>query len=1073
MCKKLHYLVLLACFSYLSLMAQEPSSDVNTYLLQQVQNSALNPSDIANYNITNQHTSDKSGVLHIYFTQSFNGSKVIGTESSIHLKNDHLIQANINFIKDIDQKIGVVSPSIGKIQAIQSIAQKMNYTISGSFTEIANTTPYPNKTLFSNGGISQQDIPVELVYRKLTHGKWVATWEISIREVNDNNWYNFFVNASTGDIITKNNWIIQCNAGHTHDHSEEAVAAFAKAPTALTAVSSATASVMDGGSYNVFALPLATPLQGDRSVVVDPHNTTASPFGWHDTDGSTGAEFTVTRGNNVDAFDAGDNNGYRPDGGADLIFDYPFNPIYTPGDQSEDASITNLFYWNNVIHDVTYLYGFDEQSGNFQVNNYGNGGFGNDSVNAQSQIDFQCNAFFGTPPDGTSGDMFMFVCGERDGNIDNLVVIHEYGHGISNRLTGGGGNAGCLSNDEQMGEGWSDWYGAVLTIEADDLSTDLRPVGNWLFGQNENGPGIRAFPYTTDLAQDPRTYNSIQGTGGAPHPLGSVWAAMLWEVTWGLIDQYGFDPDVYNGTGGNNIAIALVTEGLKLQPCGPGFVDGRDAILAADVALYDGANQCIIWDAFAKRGLGVSADQGSPNNRDDGSEAFDTPVTAITTPETSFCLSEAVMILDGGSPVGGVYSGPGVTDTGDGMTYTFNPATAGIGIHTVTYVAESQCSDMNQASSTIEVRNDMPILECQDITVDLDENGMVTITPPDVIANFPTGEGYTIDQLGDFSPIDITATGTIVNLGDDQVSGALPLEFDFAFFGENYQSFYISSNGFITFAADQNNGCCSGQFIPSAGEGVNNFIAFAWEDVNPSAGGTIRYETVGTAPNRTLVMEFDNVPYFGSSDAITSQVQLFEGSNRIEIHSLSVPQNGFTTQGIENADGTDGLPTPGRNSQPWSTTNDYVAYLPTVGVFPDNCGNETTVTIDVDSFDCDDVGENTVTVTVTDTDGNTASCTTTVTVQNCTLSIDENAFSEQVSLYPNPTDSSFTLRWDANNTIEKLEIFDITGKRVKNISIESGIAQLEVDINLLNSGIYIVKASTVDAQTFIQKLIIN
>ena len=60
------------------------------------------------------------------------------------------------------------------------------------------------------------------------------------------------------------------------------------------------------------------------------------------------------------------------------------------------------------------------------------------------------------------------------------------------------------------------------------------------------------------------------------------------------------------------MAIALVTEGLKLQPCNPGFVDGRNAILDADVALYGGANQCLIWEAFAKRGLGVSAEQGSP-----------------------------------------------------------------------------------------------------------------------------------------------------------------------------------------------------------------------------------------------------------------------------------------------------------------------------------------------------------------------------------------------------------------------------------------------------------------------------
>ena len=73
------------------------------------------------------------------------------------------------------------------------------------------------------------------------------------------------------------------------------------------------------------------------------------------------------------------------------------------------------------------------------------------------------------------------------------------------------------------------------------------------------------------------------------------------------------------------MALALVTEGMKIQPCNPGFVDGRDAILAADVALFGGTNQCLIWEAFAKRGLGYSASQGSPFSRSDGIQAFDVP----------------------------------------------------------------------------------------------------------------------------------------------------------------------------------------------------------------------------------------------------------------------------------------------------------------------------------------------------------------------------------------------------------------------------------------------------------------
>jgi hypothetical protein len=106
---------------------------------------------------------------------------------------------------------------------------------------------------------------------------------------------------------------------------------------------------------------------------------------------------------------------------------------------------------------------------------------------------------------------------------------------------------------------------------------------------------------------------------------------MLWDLNWALINEYGFDPDIKTGTGGNNIAMALVIEGLKLTPCGPGFVDGRDAILLADEILYAGANKCLIWEVFANRGLGFSANQGDADNRSDQVQAFDVdPICSST-----------------------------------------------------------------------------------------------------------------------------------------------------------------------------------------------------------------------------------------------------------------------------------------------------------------------------------------------------------------------------------------------------------------------------------------------------------
>jgi hypothetical protein len=104
---------------------------------------------------------------------------------------------------------------------------------------------------------------------------------------------------------------------------------------------------------------------------------------------------------------------------------------------------------------------------------------------------------------------------------------------------------------------------------------------------------------------------------------------MLWEMYWNLVDRYGYNSNIYgaSNTGGNNLAMQLVMDGLKLQPCLPGFVDGRNAILTADMALTGGANQCEIWRGFAKRGLGVSASQGLSTSRTDGVPAFDMPAS--------------------------------------------------------------------------------------------------------------------------------------------------------------------------------------------------------------------------------------------------------------------------------------------------------------------------------------------------------------------------------------------------------------------------------------------------------------
>jgi extracellular elastinolytic metalloproteinase len=214
-----------------------------------------------------------------------------------------------------------------------------------------------------------------------------------------------------------------------------------------------------------------------------------------------------------------------------------------------------------------------------------------------------------------------------DGDFDNGIIGHEYGHGISNRLTGGPSAAGCLSNNEQMGEGWSDWFGLMVTMSASDLPSDARGIATFASDQDIDGRGIRPERYSPDFSVNSFTYISTNNENAlsVPHGVGFVWATALWDLTWAYIDKYGFDPDLFNGDGGNNRVMKLVIEGLKLQPCSPGFIDGRDAILAADMAITGGESQCLIWEVFSRRGLGFNASQGLTTSRTDQIQDFTTP----------------------------------------------------------------------------------------------------------------------------------------------------------------------------------------------------------------------------------------------------------------------------------------------------------------------------------------------------------------------------------------------------------------------------------------------------------------
>ena len=104
------------------------------------------------------------------------------------------------------------------------------------------------------------------------------------------------------------------------------------------------------------------------------------------------------RGNNVFSYINGQTVAQSAAG---QIFNYQYNTGQDPRTgYNPAASAVNAFYGSNSVHDFAYRYGFTERAFNFQANNFGRGGTGNDPVliTVQSTEGWN-NAYFSTPPE--------------------------------------------------------------------------------------------------------------------------------------------------------------------------------------------------------------------------------------------------------------------------------------------------------------------------------------------------------------------------------------------------------------------------------------------------------------------------------------------------------------------------------------------------------------------------------------------------------------------------------------------------------------------------------------------------
>lgn len=647
------YFSAIACLSFLALFnvnAQERLSDldygsvIENYLQRNAAKYKLSSNDLSDL-IVSSTGSTNSGLKIAYVNQAYQGIKIDNAVSTIAVKSNEVFSYADNFIGDLSSKVNTAVPSITAEEAIKIVLDKYNVGTPQRLIPVVSFAPAKNKYSFVDKTIAQDEMDAELMYHyDEASDKLNLTWKVGVYTLDSQNYHSANIDAQSGKVLGYFDKVIKCSfdveGEEAHDHSEH-LDEQVVGESSFTLFKSSNVAAAEKAKYNVFVLPVESPNFGKRSVIDSP-NYKYSPEGWHK-NGSSG----TTKGNNVNAYeDTGNKNrpGYQPKNSS-LNFDYEINFNKDPSSY-QDAAITNLFYASNMVHDTFYRYGFDEENGNFQNDNFRNGGAGSDAVNCEAQDGSgKNNANFMTPNDGRPGRMQMYTWDrsrpKRDGDLDNSVVCHEYGHGISTRLTGGRNNSGCLDNKEQMGEGWSDWVAMILTMTKDQEKGYAKGMGTYVFGEDKNGKGIRQYKYSTDMKICPGTYDEIKKyTSSSPHPIGTVWNTILWDLNFAYVEKYGFDPDFVNGNGGNNKVMQVVVDGMKLQKCNPGFVSGRDAILKADMALTDGKDQCMIWEVFARRGVGHKAKEGSTSSVSDGRENFDMP--PADDPTLQNCTSTSV-----------------------------------------------------------------------------------------------------------------------------------------------------------------------------------------------------------------------------------------------------------------------------------------------------------------------------------------------------------------------------------------------------------------------------------------------
>jgi subtilase family serine protease len=535
------------------------NASIRALLAANARRLGLERADLDGLTAVRDYTSRATGVRHVLFRQAADGIPVFDSTVGVHLLRDGSIARITSNAAPVEGRDPIPAITSGRARA-EAAAQ------TGAAAGAA-------------GPASLAWLPVD--------GRLRLAWHVVVTGPQEPDEFDVLIDARSGELLLRRNRVRYANGFARVIQGPGTASLDPRRPDPMPFGADGTAACPPPVNYAVRSL---------NTQFRDPGTVLAA------TGFLEGNNTTVMRGSGAESaqgtFD-----------GSTWLFDFPFN--------SAGSAEAFLFFAMNYAHDFYYDLGFDEASGNFQVDNFGRGGVAGDPIRARARAAGRNNANYVHRPDGTVATINMFLWDgvgcwgedvdgdgtpDLDGDYDLDIVLHEYHHGVSLRLNTAfsGNEAGAI------GEGGGDFF-AYSVNDNTLLAEYSRPGG--LRQVNDKGYG---------------DWTCRQGLFCEVHANGEIWANVLWDVR----ERFRGDLVRGNEAAAINESHQLYIDGLKLSPPRPTMLDMRDAMIEADAIRNAGSpsqNFCRLWESFARRGMGLSATDTADNGSNRVGPAYDVP----------------------------------------------------------------------------------------------------------------------------------------------------------------------------------------------------------------------------------------------------------------------------------------------------------------------------------------------------------------------------------------------------------------------------------------------------------------